>query len=189
MPTPESLKIEAARAFPGELPEFEGRAANDDGFAGCADAAPLPAGAAPLIVVDTNVVLDIVYWENPQALPILEALRAGRLIAAVDLDAALELAEVLSREKFGLSAEEALARWREWMALCRPVAKAAVRRAAEACQVRCRDPLDQKFLVLAIAAGAAAIVTRDKLVLKAGRAMKKRYGIAALTPRAALDVL
>lgn len=186
MPTPESLKIEAARVFPGELPEFEDQKASS---AAAACSTPLPDGSAPLIVLDTNVVLDIVYWKNPQALPILEALRSGRLIAAVDLDAALELAEVLSREKFGLAPEEALARWREWMALCRPVAKTAVRRAAEACEVRCRDPLDQKFLVLALAAGAAAIVTRDKLVLKAGRAMMKRYGIAALSPSAALERL
>ena len=186
MPTPLRLKLEAARLFPGELSDAPSRAA--EAAAETAEECS-SADGAPLLIFDTNVALDIVYWRNPEALPFMAALEAGRTRAAVDLDAALELAEVLSRKQFGLSEDEALSRWRSWMAVCRRIPKTVIAPAAAACGVRCLDPLDQKFLTLALAADADAIVTRDKLVLKAGRRMMKRYGIPAMTPAAAAAFL
>lgn len=62
-----------------------------------------------------------------------------------------------------------------------PVEEAEIAQAADLITVQCRDPLDQKFFTLALAGRARLMVSKDKLVLKAGRKMK-RYGAAAFRP-------
>jgi predicted nucleic acid-binding protein len=48
----------------------------------------------------------------------------------------------------------------------------------------CRDPDDQKFLDLALACGARALLTRDRALLELGRRWKKSLPFAIVTPRA-----
>lgn len=108
--------------------------------------------------------------------------------AAMSAAAALELAEVLSRPMFGYSPEAVEALLKDWFSRVHWIDEAAVlaaRARAEALGLRCLDPLDQKFLELSIAANARALITKDKLVLKAGKKMRRLFGIPALTPSAA----
>ena len=80
---------------------------------------------------------------------------------------------------------------RPWCSMSVPVDEEKIREAADIITVQCRDPLDQKFFTLTLAGGAKLLVSKDKLVLKAGRKMK-RYGACAFRPEetaARLDAL
>ena len=51
-------------------------------------------------------------------------------------------------------------------------------------RLHCTDPDDQKFIDLAIAAGAHTLVTRDKALLKLGRKALARHGLRVCRPEA-----
>ena len=129
-------------------------------------------------VIDTNVVLDLIYWEDPHSEDLRRALEEGRIHALRSGEAVMELAEVLSRPAL-------------WCSMSVPVDEEKIREAADVITVQCRDPLDQKFFTLTLAGGAKLLVSKDKLVLKAGRKMQ-RYGACAFRPEetaARLDAL
>lgn len=132
-------------------------------------------------VIDTNVVLDIIYWRDPKAEDLRAALSEGRVHALRSREAVLELAEVLSRPGFTGDDDEAARLSALWCEMSVPVEEAEIAQAAGLITVQCRDPLDQKFFTLALAGRARLMVSKDKLVLKAGRKMK-RYGAAAFRP-------
>ena len=51
-------------------------------------------------------------------------------------------------------------------------------------RLHCSDPDDQKFIDLAIAAGAHTLVSRDKALLKLTRKALERHGLLVRTPQA-----
>lgn len=51
-------------------------------------------------------------------------------------------------------------------------------------RLHCTDPDDQKFIDLAIAAGAHTLVTRDKALLKLARKSLERHGVRVCKPEA-----
>ena len=58
---------------------------------------PDPCQPAPLVVLDTNVVLDLWLFGDPRAAALRQALQAGRLAALVTAPLLAELADVLQR--------------------------------------------------------------------------------------------
>ena len=142
-------------------------------------------------VIDTNVVLDLIYWEDPHSEDLRRALEEGRIHALRSGEAVMELAEVLSRPAFTGDEDEAARLAALWCSMSVPVDEEKIREAADVITVQCRDPLDQKFFTLTLAGGAKLLVSKDKLVLKAGRKMQ-RYGAGAFRPEetaARLDAL
>ena len=142
-------------------------------------------------VIDTNVVLDLIYWEDPHSEDLRRALEEGRIHALRSGEAVMELAEVLSRPAFTGDEDEAARLAALWCSMSVPVDEEKIREAADIITVQCRAPLDQKFFTLTLAGGAKLLVSKDKLVLKAGRTMK-RYGACAFRPEetaARLDAL
>jgi putative PIN family toxin of toxin-antitoxin system len=133
----------------------------------------------PRVVIDTNVLLDFWVFDDPRARQLREALESGRIQGLRDGATVDELAEVLSRPRFGLEAVRQMALLREWDRLA--VAEPA---AAGASPLRCADPLDQKFLDLAAAARADWLVSKDKALLKLARKARP-LGLAILLPEAA----
>ena len=110
----------------------------------------------PRIVIDTNVLLDLLFWHDASAEPLRRALETGTVAAVFDDEALKEAAEVLGRPKFLAGDEEAVFTLLEaWSRNAQRVPAEAVSASAKTLTVRCRDPLDQKFLVLARAAGAS----------------------------------
>jgi len=121
------------------------------------------------VVLDTNVWLDWLVFRDPGVEPLRAAQAAGRAAIFIDEACEAELVRVLAYERgrWTLDApaqSEALARCR---AAARPPGRAAAR--ASMALPRCRDPDDQKFLELALAAGAHDLVTRDRALLELGR--------------------
>lgn len=133
------------------------------------------------IVLDTNVVLDLLHFNDPAVAPIRHALQAGYAVCCGNAACRDELAHVLSRAQFKIPDHEARRILDEYASLAQPCAAGATLPPLP----QCRDPDDQKFLELAQAAKADLLVTKDKALLalakKAGR-----LGLHILTPAQAV---
>src|SRR5262245_54705638 len=105
-------------------------------------------GAAPALVLDTNVVLDWLVFRHPSCAGLDGWLGAGRLRWLASPAMRDELAHVLARGVGQRWAPDLPALWSAWDRLARPVAPPAL--AGPALRLRCTDPDDQKFVDLAL---------------------------------------
>ncbi len=131
---------------------------------------------AQCFVFDTNVLFDLLYWHDTHVASFLEALTKGEAFALFDEETLFEFALVLDREKFSLTKEKKEAifmRALSWGKLASTPTNQA--------PTRCKDADDQKFLDLAFHY-RTTLITKDKLVLKAGKKLKK-YGVAVKLPQ------
>lgn len=137
------------------------------------------------LVLDTNVVLDLLYWNDPAAIPLQQALDCGAARPLCDAACLEELRLVLRLTRFGL-AEPAQARlWQHYRDMCEPVATPP---APLHPLPRCKDPDDQKFLELAFAGTADLLVTKDKALLALAK-KARRLGFRIATPAGMATVL
>jgi len=132
------------------------------------------------LVLDTNIVLDLLVFADPQAQPVSQGLRAGTLDWLATPAMREELARVLAYPKLAPrvthhrgSADAVLADFDRHVTLVEPAAKAPL---------TCGDPDDQKFIDLAISVGAHTLVTRDKALLKLARKALERHGVRVCRP-------
>jgi putative PIN family toxin of toxin-antitoxin system len=128
------------------------------------------------VVLDTNVVVSALVFREGRLAWLREAWAAGRVVPLVSAETVAELVRVLAYPKLKLSEEETknvLAHYMEHAE--------AVREAGASVRVpECRDPDDRKFLQLAYAAKADALVTGDEdLLTLAGKSR-----VPILTPDA-----
>lgn len=138
-----------------------------------------------MAVIDTNVALDWLVFNDPIGRRLQVALESGRLRWLATEAMRDEMAHVLAR---GLDprweADEARWRqaWERWSLLSVPPVVGLT-------TPRCRDPDDQKFIDLAVAHRARWLLTRDRAVLKLARRLAT-FGVDVVTPDrcAALDV-
>ena len=150
-------------------------------------------------MLDTNVVLDLLYFDDAGARPLLRALEEGRARSAVS-DATLdEWRRVLTYPEFALDEARQAALFERYRALSAPeAAPAAAGRPREETPIhdglshpsgwkpvwgrmpRCSDPDDQKFIELAAAAHAQALVSKDRAVLRLRRGCAPYFRI--MTP-------
>ena len=127
-------------------------------------------------VLDTNVLLALWLFRDPAVEVLRAALDAGLLQAVRSAATDAEFAEVLGRpELFSVAPERQAALLNAWQAASSPVD------AIQSAPWVCRDPLDQKFLDLAVSAGASWLITRDRDLLKLAR-KARRQGLAIVTP-------
>jgi putative PIN family toxin of toxin-antitoxin system len=149
------------------------------------------------LVLDTNVWLDWLVFDEPSLAPLRKAHAAGRVEIVMDAACEAELARVLAYDlgKHTIGAEAQA----KCIERCRSLAKRVEVNAAEAAAAetpaaataipaagaagaqalpRCSDPHDQKFLELALAAKADALVTKDQALLDLAR-RKLPFRIAA----------
>ena len=131
----------------------------------------LPPGTGPFVVIDTNVALDLLLFDDPAALPLREGLGARRLQWLATTAMREELVLVLGYEHL----------WRRLGATARLAGEvldafdvlARIVDAPLRARVVCRDPDDQKFVDLAVAQ-RCLLLSKDRDLLS----MKKR--LAAL---------
>jgi len=118
------------------------------------------------IVLDTQVWLDWLVFDDASVGPLREAQAAGRVEIVIDETCEAELVRVLAYDlgKHSLDAGEQARCIARSRSVARKVAPAGVAGLPE-----CIDPDDQKFLELAAAAGADYLVSKDRAVLALAR--------------------
>ncbi len=134
-------------------------------------------------MLDTNVVLDFLHFDDPATRPLLRALETGRARCAVTEATFGEWQRVLGYPEFALDATQQAALAGRYRELSTLVAMDAVviglphkgtpihygLKPVWSRMPRCSDPDDQKFIELAAASGAQALVSKDCAVLKLRR--------------------
>jgi predicted nucleic acid-binding protein len=127
---------------------------------------PLP-HAPPAAVIDTQSVLDWLYFHNPACAQWEVTRQAGQWRWVASLALRHELALVLGRGQIGArwpgDATQVLRHFDQHASLC-PQPDTAPRH-----WPRCTDREDQKFIDLALSHQARWLVSRDKAVLKLSR--------------------
>ncbi len=133
---------------------------------------------APLaLVLDTNVVLDLLVFEDRHCGKLCTALATGRARwhATPRMRAEFEL--VLARPSFARwnkHRARAAAWWENWATMIEPLDPSSA-------SLRCRDPDDQMFLDLATLLGPCCLLSRDTEVLRMKRPAAQ-FGVHIATP-------
>lgn len=131
------------------------------------------------VVIDTNVLLDLLVFSDPQALPLRQALDSGWLAWLATPAMVAELEMVLARGltlAWGTTAETVLAGCVPWRSIVDPPPPVG------AGGPRCTDASDQKFIDLALSRRVPWLLTHDRALLRLRRAAA-RQGVAVLTPQ------
>lgn len=135
---------------------------------------------APRVVLDSNIWIDILVFDDTVTRPIHAALRRGELSAVIDARCLTELSRVLDYPQF---------RQRE---IDRAAALASVASLSVMTETappeggpalpKCKDRDDQKFLELAHAAGVDWLVSKDRALLKLNRRTTRDFGFRIAQP-------
>jgi len=151
-----------------------------------------------VLVLDTNVVLDLLYFDDAKARPLRHALEAGR-VRCVTADTTLdEWRRVLAYPEFSLDPTQQAALVARYQALSvkahsagadtgLPPKGTPIHDGLEPVwsrMPRCSDPDDQKFIELAAAARAQGLVSKDRAVLKLRRRCEPHFRV--MTPAEAV---
>ena len=131
------------------------------------------------LVLDTNVWLDWLVFDGNEVAALRQARRDNAVEFVIDAACLEEVTRVLAYPEFALGETAIAANLAEIGQLARFCAGAG----SAAALPRCTDPDDQKFLQLASAAKADALITRDKALLKLGRRTRKACGFSIQAPR------
>jgi predicted nucleic acid-binding protein len=155
-------------------------------------------------VLDTNVVLDMLHFDDPTARPLRQALDDGRVRCVVTEATLEEWRRVLAYPGFALDPAQQAALFARYQALSFKSDRAATAagrpdkgmplhdgllsapggRPVWGRLPRCSDPDDQKFIELASASGAQMLVSKDRAVLKLRRRCAPHFCI--MTPAEAV---
>jgi len=135
---------------------------------------------SPRIVLDSNVWIDILVFDDPATRPIRDALARGALQAVIDPRCLAELEHVLDYPQFVARAVDKAA---ALAAVARLATAVALQEAAGAVALpKCKDRDDQKFLELAFAVKAEWLVSKDRALLKLAKRMARDFGIRIAEP-------
>lgn len=138
-------------------------------------------------VLDTNVWLDWLVFDDPLVRGLREDVGAGRVQLVASTRGRDELADVIVRPAVVLQGAAARAR-RGLPPLEAPEALAAFDRLvlrqepSRACELVCSDPDDQCFLDLAVSIDARLLITKDRALLRLARGARARFGLTIVAP-------
>ncbi|SDH76393.1 putative toxin-antitoxin system toxin component, PIN family [Paraburkholderia phenazinium] len=145
-----------------------------------------PAAPALRVVLDSNVWIDILVFDDPHTRPIRAALESGALVALIDARCLAELTYVLDYPQFAkreVDKSAALATVTRLAQRVEPQPTPAETPADNARPLpKCKDRDDQKFLELAHAAQADWLVSKDRAVLKLARRIARDFDFQIAQP-------
>lgn len=139
-----------------------------------------PTLPVPLLVLDTNVVLDWVAFRDPRVQPIVTAIEGGVLRAATSGACLQELRRALSYAQLRLDAAAQALAFERYAAHAQAFEIPGPAGAMDL--PLCEDADDQKFLELAGHTRASHLVTRDKALLKLARRIARSGRFTVLAP-------
>jgi uncharacterized protein len=149
-----------------------------------------PAAPALRVVLDSNVWIDILVFDDPHTRPIRAALESGALEALIDARCLAELTYVLDYPQFvkrEIDKAAALATVTRLTQLVESTPEPVPAQTATPAEnvrplPKCKDRDDQKFLELAYAAKADWLVSKDRAVLKLARRIARDFGFQIAQP-------
>jgi uncharacterized protein len=142
------------------------------------DSDPAFTAQATLVVLDTNVVLDLWLFGDVRSAPLRQALAVGRLTPLTTAPMLAELADVLQRPftaGWPVPPAQAMVGLQNCARLVEPPSPVAPP------APRCTDPDDQKFIDLAWHWPAAWLISRDRAVLRLAKPAWA-HGLRIVTP-------
>lgn len=128
------------------------------------------------VVIDTNIALDLLLFEEPSCLPLAKALAAGEWRWLVSSPMRDELLRVLGYPAVAARLASVEKSVDELMSRFDAMTQTADLPMRATC--RCTDPDDQMFIDLAVAHGAL-LLSKDRAVLKMKKALAAR-GVPAM---------
>jgi len=131
------------------------------------------------LVLDTNVWLDWLVFDDAGVADLKLAVRAGTARLAMNDACRAELARVMTYDGFGLAGPAIATCLAEADRLAEAVDGMA---GISTALPRCADPDDQKFLRLALSARADCLLTRDKALLRLARRTEAHCGFSIRRP-------
>ncbi|SDV49985.1 putative toxin-antitoxin system toxin component, PIN family [Chitinasiproducens palmae] len=137
---------------------------------------------ATRVILDSNVWLDLVLFDDPPSRPLLTALEGGQLVALIDAACFDELRRVLQYPQFARFGPD----WAPRLARVEALTERFEQNAPSGRALtlpRCTDRDDQKFLSLACDSQAEWLLSRDRAVLKLAGRVRSRFGFAIATPQ------
>jgi uncharacterized protein len=133
------------------------------------------------IILDTNIWLDWLVFQDPGVAAIQNDVAAKKLRIVAQESMRAELAEVLTRPCFtkrmqmsDITPESALEQFDSLVQL--------LPNAPTCTSLHCLDPKDQQFLDLAVHEQADRILTKDKLLLKLAKRARQLHQLSIITP-------
>jgi putative PIN family toxin of toxin-antitoxin system len=139
------------------------------------------------VVLDTNVVLDWLVFDDRSTLALREAVADGTLVVLTDSGALTELERVLNYAQLDLNDDDKIRVLTTYQAVASP-ADAMDPPCLPHGFPRCRDRDDDHFIELAYRTKADALVSKDKAVLKL-RKRAAKFGVRILDSRQLADLL
>lgn len=127
------------------------------------------------VVLDTNVVVSAILFTKGRLTWLREGWSSGRFLPLIDTPCAQELLRVLAYPKFRLTQGDIQTLLGTYLPFAEAVNTASARTSR---LPHCRDPHDQKFLILAQQGKADVLVTGDQALL----ALAKQTQFAVETP-------
>jgi predicted nucleic acid-binding protein len=136
------------------------------------------------LVLDTQVALDLLHFADPRTVALRAALEAGEATLVSDVHCRAEWCRVLAYPVLRLDAAAQRALTSRYDELAPVLDEPAPRAVPVPPLPRCADRDDQKFLELAFAADATALLSRDVAVLALARRCERQGRFAILAPEA-----
>jgi putative PIN family toxin of toxin-antitoxin system len=137
----------------------------------------------PRIVLDSNVWIDILVFDDPHTRPIRAALERGALCALIDARCHAELTYVLDYPQFAKRAVDKQAALDTVARLTQLIEPPTPDDAPGTPPLpQCKDRDDQKFIELAHAGHAHWLVSKDRAVLKLARRIARDFGFRIAQP-------
>ena len=129
-----------------------------------------------VVVIDTNVLLDLFVFNDFRALHLKQALIEGKINALATPATLEEFADVIARPLFSLDQAQQEQIFLQWQDLARVIDDKNLLKAPWICQ----DPDDQVFLDIAFTAKPCTLISKDNEVLRfANKAVLEQILITA----------